>query len=278
MKRYFNMLRNSPPQRALAIALVVIVVNALLYLQPVYLLVGADIALFINNLTNVVTVLLSVWLAYHLFRSFHHRESQRLIWGSLLAGLVLWMIAEMTWDTYQLLRGIEGPAASPADIAWTLGYLAVICGLVLSLRAFRMRPSRPWQFAVLAVFGIFVALAIIYLIIPALGQAQAGFSYNTFVSVVYPVCDLVMACLALVLVLVLKGGLLSRPWTAIALGCFFAATSNLLYAFALSQGIFQVDPAAGLNLISYLVDTSYTFAYVMTALGLYLQARLQDAI
>jgi hypothetical protein len=87
-----------------------------------------------------------------------------------------------------------------------------------------------------------------------------------------------MACLALVLVLVLKGGLLSRPWTAIALGCFFAATSNLLYAFALSQGIFQVDPAAGLNLISYLVDTSYTFAYVMTALGLYLQARLQDAI
>jgi len=278
MKRYFDTLRNSPPKKALTIALVVIVLNALLYLQPVYLFVGADIALFTNNLTNVVTALLSVWLAYRLFRSFHHRESQRLIWGSLLAGLGLWMIAEITWDTYQLMRGIDGPAASPADIAWTLGYLAVICGLVLSLRAFRMRPTKPWQLAALAVFGVFVVLAVVYLIIPALVQAQAGSPYLVFVTVVYPLCDLVMAGLALVLVLVLEGGLLSRPWTAIALGCFFAAVSNLLYAFALSHGIFQVDPAAGLNLISYLVDTSYTFAYVMTALGMYLQARLQDAI
>jgi hypothetical protein len=233
--------------------------------------------LWINNLTNIAAALVSLWLGWRLWHSFQRGERQRLIWGSLTTGLIFWVIAEIIWDSYQLFLGIL-PSASLADVAWTLGYIAVILGLVIRLRTFRMRLTKPWQFAVLAAFGVIVVLAIIYLIIPALNDTQSGFSYEKFISLVYPVCDVVLAFLALVLVLVLGSGLLSRPWATIALGCFFIAVSDLLYAFALSMGIYQVDPAVGLNLVSYLIDTSYTFAYVLVALGLYLQARLLDAI
>jgi two-component system, sensor histidine kinase PdtaS len=278
MKRYFETIKTSPSQQALAIALIAIVVNAILYLPPVYRLVGADTVLLVNNLTSIAAAIISVWLAYRLWRSFQPGESQRLIWGSLVAGLFLWMIAEIIWDSYQLLLGIILPSASLADLAWVLGYIALITGLILRLRSFRMRLTKPWQFAILAAFGVLVVLVVFYMIFPVLNDTPTGLSYEKFSGLFYPVFDLVLACLALLLVLVLEGGLLSKPWTAIALACLFIAVSDLLYAFALTRGIYQVNPAAGLDLLSYLIDTSYTFAYVLMALGIYLQARLLDAI
>jgi len=141
-----------------------------------------------------------------------------------------------------------------------------------------MRLSKAWQYASLAAFGVIVVLAGVYLIIPALNVSKTGITYKTFVDLFYPVCALVVAGLALLLVLLLDGGLLSRPWVVIATACFFVALSNLLYAFAFSQGLYQVNPAGGLDVLSYLVDLSYSAAYVLMALGIYLQAHLQDVI
>ena len=277
MMRYFSILRTSRSQQAQAIALVVILVNGLLFSGPLYRLVGADIALGINNLSNIVAALISIWLGYRLWRSSPRGESQRMVWGCLVTGLALWMVAEISWDATQVLQGIQLPSASAADVAWTLGYVAVILGLTVRLSTLRMRLSKAWQYASLAAFGVIVVLAGAYLIIPALNASKTGISYKIFVDLFYPVCALVVACLALLLVLLLDGGLLSRPWVVIAIACFFVAVSNLLYAFAFSNGLYQVDPPAGLDLLSYLVDLSYSAAYVLMALGIYLQARLQAA-
>jgi hypothetical protein len=249
-----------------------------LFSTPVYRMIGADTVLVINGLTNIAAASISIWMGFRLWQSTKRGDSQRAIWGSLTAGLIIWAIAEITWDLYQLLQGIKQPTTSLADIAWILGYLAVIVGLILRLRTFRMRLTKPWQFALLTGFGLLAILAVIFIIIPIMNKPQSGFSYDKFIGLFYAVFDLVMAFLALLLVMVLQGGLLSKPWAAIALGCFCVATSNLLYAFALSHGIFQVNPAGGLDLLSYSIVISYTCAYVLMALGLYLLARLQDAI
>ena len=66
MMRNFSTLRTSRSQQAQAIALVVILVNGLLFSGPLYRLVGADIALGINNLSNIVAALISIWLGYRL--------------------------------------------------------------------------------------------------------------------------------------------------------------------------------------------------------------------
>jgi len=271
-------MKTSYTSQAVTSALILITLNALVYLPPVYRWAGADVVLWINNLTNVGAALISTWLGFRLWRSFQRGEIQRLVWGSFLAGLILWTIAEIIWDSYQLFYGTTLRSASLVDIFWILGYIAMIIGLVLRLHTFKMRLTKTWQYACLAVFGVLVVLATIYLIIPAMSATQTGISYQKFVDLFYPVGDVVLAFLALVLVLLLEGGLLSRPWATIALGCFCIAASDLLYAFALSHGIYQIDPAARLDLLSYLIDTSYTFAYILVTLGLYLQARLLDAI
>lgn len=278
MKRHFTNLATSRSMQALTLAVFVITLNGLVYISPIYRRVGADAVLWVNNLTNILAALLSVWLAFRLWQSSRPGESLRIVWGSFLVGLVLWAIAEIAWDSDQLLLNIKVPSTSPADIAWVLGYIALIFGLVLRIYTFRMRLTKPWQYAVLAVSGVLAVLAVVYVIVPILQEPQSGIPYDKFVDLFYAIGDVILAFLALLLVLVLEGGLLSKPWSAIALACFCIGVSDLLYSFAVAQGIYQVDPAAGLNLLSYVVDTSYTFAYVLLALGLYWQARLLDAI
>lgn len=265
-------------QQAVIIAALFSIANGLLYLAPIYRLVGATTVLSIGSLTNIAAALIGVWMGVRLWQSARRGESLWLIWGSLTTGLILWIVAEITWDVYQLSRGIEMPSASPSDIAWGLGYLAVIAGLILRIQTFRMRPTKAWQFAVLAAFGILAILAVIYIVIPSLNTTPGGPSYEKLSGLFYAACDLVLAFLAILLVLVLDGGLLSKPWTAIAVACFCIALSNLLYVYALAHDIFQVNPAAGLDSLNYLIAIFYTFAYILMALGLYLQASLQDAI
>lgn len=256
----------------------VIALNACLYTAPIYRLVGADAVLWVNNLTNVAAAMLSVWLAWRLWRSFRRGEILGTIWGSLAIGLALWTVAELVWDFYQFVLGAQAPSVSPADLAWVLGYIALISGLVLRLVSLRMRLRKAWQFVVLALFAILTIPVFIYFILPILNDTNGGLSLAKLVDLIYPLGDLVLAFMALLLVLVLEGGVLSRPWTAIALGCFCVGASDLLYAYAVWRGIYQAGPAAGPDLLSAVIDTSYTFAYVLVALGLYLQARMQDAI
>jgi len=278
MKRFLARIRSDRTLPAIAIALALIVFNQLLFLTPIYRVIGGDTVLTINAIVNISAALAGIWLGFRLWRSAQRGESLRAIWGSLTTGLILWLAGEMLWDIYQYLRGIQMPTSSPADIAWMLGYIAIIAGVWLRIRSLRMRLTKPWQYAVLAGFAVAVILAVLYIILPILYETHIDISYNRYIGLFYGICDLALGFLALLLMLLLEGGLLSKPWAVIAAACFCVAVSNLLYAYTLSHGIYQLAPAAGLDLLSYLVDTCYTLAYILMTLGLYLQARLLDAI
>jgi hypothetical protein len=278
MNEYFTNIKTSPTQRAVIIAVSLIVLIGFLYIPPIYRTIGADVVLWIEYLINLSAALISVWLGFLLWRSFHKREILRMIWGSLTSGLILWTIADLIWGSEQLLLKSQPHYSSSANIAWILGYFAVIVGLTLRLYTFQIRPKKLWQFAVLAAFGVLTILVIVYIIIPILNDAKTGIFYEKFVNLFYPIADLILAFLALLLFLVLDGGLLSKPWAVIAMGCFFIAISDLVYAFATWQGIYQGGLIAGLDFAGYVINLSFTLAYVLTALGLYLQARLQGAI
>jgi hypothetical protein len=278
MNDYFTNIKASPAQRAVITAVILIALIGLLHVPPIYRTIGADVVLWIEYLINISAALISVWLGFLLWRSFHRGEILSMIWGSLTSGLILWTIADLIWGSGQLFLQDKVHYSSLANIAWIFGYFAVIMGLVLRLYTFQIRPKKPWQFAILAAFGVLTIWVIIYFIIPILNDTKTSNSYEKLINLFYPIADLTLAFLALLLFLVLDGGLLSKPWVAIALGCFFIATSDLIYAFAIWQGIYQVDPSAGLDFAGYVINLSFTLAYVLTALGLYLQARLQGAI
>ncbi len=262
---------------AVAAAVLVVLIIGTLYTRDVYRLVGGAAVLAIYDLTNVTLALLSTWLASLLWRSFQRGETLSFIWGFLTIGLAMWSAGEIIWSSDQLLFGNKLPYPSAADVLWLLGYVPVILALAVRLFTFRMRLTKPFQFIILAAYVVGVIFAIAYVVIPVLTESQGVTQLEVLVTAAYPVGDLIVAFFALLLVLVLSGGLLFGPWGLIALGYFGFAASDLFYALAILDDVYQVDPAAGLNFMSYSINLLYTAAYVLVALGLYQSARLQNA-
>lgn len=260
---------------AAAIAILVIVLVAVLSLGPVYRLIGAHNVLWVYDLVNIGAALFATWLALLLWRSFRRGETLSLVWGGVAIGLVMWSAGEIIWSSDQLLFGNKLPYPSAADVLWIGGYLPTILALAVRLATFQMRLTRPFQFAVLGLFVLGVIPAVNYVILPILSDDQAGSQLEKLINVLYPVGDIVLALFALLLVLVLSGGLLLRPWGLIALGYLGFAASDLLYAFAVWQGFYQVDPALGLDFTSYAINLLYTAAYVLVGLGLYQMADME---
>jgi hypothetical protein len=68
------------------------------------------------------------------------------------------------------------------------------------------------------------------------------------------------------------------PWSLIAAGLLCAAVSDLLYVYSLSQGTYLVDPAGGVNAITFASNVVYAASYLLADAGLFIQARVQRVI
>lgn len=270
--------RGMPAGRAALLAVLVVTLVGWLYTPPVYRLLGGRTVLWIYDLANIAVACLGAWLAFLLWRSFKPGETLSIIWGFLATGLTLWALGEIIWSSDQLLFGEKLPYPSTADVVWLAGYVPVILALALRFRTFQMRLARPVQFAALSAFGLGAAFTILTVIVPILQDSQAGGTLEKLVNVLYPIGDLTVAFFALLIVLVLMGGKLVGAWGLIAFGYLSLAISDVLYAYGVWQGTYQVDPALGLDFMSYLINLLYTASYVLVALGLYQRARLQNAV
>jgi hypothetical protein len=265
-------------QPGMFLAAFIIVLIGALHIGPVYRFIGGRVVLWIYDLTNVVTALVGTWLASLLWRSFRRGETLSLISGCLTIGLAMDTAGEVIWSSDQLLFGNNLPYPSAADVLWIGAYLPVILALGVRLYTFQMRFTRPSQHIILGAFFLGVILALVYVILPILRDTEAGSPLEKLINVLYPVGDLAVAFFALSLILVLSGGLLFGPWGWIALGCFSFAISDLLYASAVWQGLYQVESVSGLDFMSYSSNLLYTAAYVLVALGLYQMGRLENVV
>ena len=251
---------------------------SLLYVKPIYQMAGPQTILWVYDLTVVASALAGVGLSFLLWRSFSRGEVLKKIWGSLTLGLLLWTIGEVIWSYDQLLAGDHLPYPSLADIAWIAGYIAVAVGLLLRYRSLQMTPSKGWRRAVLWVSVTLATVIVAIVAVPIIATSGPVSFLEGMVNVLYPMGDLAVAIGALLIALMLIGGALSVPWGLVAAGCFCVAVSDLLYAFAVWHGTYQVDPAGGVNLLTFVVNVLYAASYLITDTGLYVQARLQRVI
>lgn len=270
--------RTGALHRSTGIALAALGVIGLLYAGPVYRAFGARFVLWIYDLAIIAVALVAAVLSVQIWRSFSRGEASRNIWAGLALGLGLWVVGEALWSYDQLIGGNSLPDPSAADLVWVIGYIPMIYGLFLRYRSFKMRPRQPWQIAAVWSLVGLAALAGLFVIVPILASGGAGGFLEQAVNLLYPVGDLILAFQALLLVLVLAGGSLSRPWQLIATGLLCIAVSDMLYAFSVSQGLYETAPPVGVNLPTFIVNLLYAAAYIMVGLGLYRQARIQKAV
>jgi hypothetical protein len=262
-------------QRATWLALGIVLVVGLTYAPPLYQGIGPRGVLWIYDLSVTFSTLVAAGLSLQLWRSFQPGEMLRRIWGYLALGLLLWAVGDTVWSYDQLLAGDSLPTPSFADIAWILGFIPFISGLYLRFRSLRMNPRRGWRVWLLVLVTLVGVIVTSGVILPIIRSSDNQGPFCMMVDLLYPLGDLVLLFMTLLVTLVHIGGKLSYSWGWISLGFFTLAVSNLTYVFAVSKDLYQVDPGSTINILSVAINLLYLAGYIYISLGLYSKLKLQ---
>ncbi len=228
-------------------------------------------------IADIVT-LASAWtvavLAFVLWRGYDAREPAKRIWVLLLAGFVLWSLGETLWAYYDVQPGAEAPFPSIADLAWAVGYLPLWLALYLRYRSIEVRGGSGVWVALVAV-GSIAVLVIQFILRPIISDPEYS-AFEKFLSILYPVGDLILLMGALLVSLALRGGRLSSAWQLIAAGIAVLGIADLFFVYGDWNGVYITEGTP--NLITFLADVPYVGAYLIIAVGEYVQARLEGTV
>jgi hypothetical protein len=177
-----------------------------------------------------------------------------------MAGLWLWVAAEISWGVINMLH--DQVALGWPDVFWITAYGVLGLALYSQYQAL-FNPSVPKLInrtiiSVLFVIGF-------TLLVSSLFTSAAGTEHrlNAVVNSFYPVADMLLAVIALKLARNFGGGAFSRPW----MGLIVFAISDLLYAWLEISGMYTWSVVEG-NFYSTIADVSYVIAYLVMGLAL----------
>ena len=160
------------------------VAGAALALGVIYFLVGPTAQTVIYQAFSagaLVAIVVGV-RRYKPVRSHH--------WSLFAAGLAMWCIGDLCWDSYNWILGTQAPYPSFAELAYSFGYLFFIAGVVVLARGWGL----PRIGDVLDGLIVVVAAAILTQLIllePILG-AESSSTLGTIAALGTPVADVLL--------------------------------------------------------------------------------------
>lgn len=191
----------------------------------------------------------------------------RRFWWLLTAACGAWTLAEVIWAVYDLVLNVSVPVPSWAD----LGYLSAIplaVAALLSHPALRRRHNHgPRRLTVNLLDGLLVASSFVFLswslVLGPLWHRTDLSKLGGIVAVAYPVGDLVMATLAVVVIRAADGAERFDLWCVLA-GIVAMALADSTYTYLVEVGRYQVGNP---------VDVGWVLAYLLLAAGGYCASR-----
>ncbi|HXW79155.1 MAG TPA: bifunctional diguanylate cyclase/phosphodiesterase, partial [Acidimicrobiales bacterium] len=178
-------------------------------------------------------------------------------WRLLGASALSWAIGELIWCYYDLVRDIEVPFPSLADAGFLLAVPLAVGGLLTFPGASVHGTSRLRS----GLDGLLVGSAVFFVswttVLGAVYRSSSGTLLARAVSLAYPVSDVVIATLAIVLVT--APGPKPRASLSLVLGG--------LVAFAVADSSFAYLTATNAYGIGNALDTGWVAGYFLVALG-----------
>ena len=183
-----------------------------------------------------IAALLGILLAY---RQILHNRSHSKMYISLAIGLVLWLIADIIWASYELIFHVAAPIPSLSDILWLAGYPFFAYNLIATYRLFHSKFNKRVLIASIIGNVIFVG----YLIWLTIGisdfSSQGGFLMFA-VLIAYPIMNALLTIPALSILYGLwKERPWSIPWTFKSLSLFCIVITDSWFAFIIISGLYE---------------------------------------
>lgn len=184
------------------------------------------------------------------------------VYASFSIGIGLWVVAEGIWSFYVLVLGIVIPFPSLADLFWLVGYVPLLCGLLLQAWPFRDAFSRLKRAALVTAMLVMTGAILIVAIPPLFSQELDSLSF--LVSVLYPFLDSLLLSVAVPLLLLFRKGAYWRPMLFVLVGLILQFVGDLAFA----QGVLIGSYYSGSP-----TDLIFDFSYLTLTLGFYEASR-----
>jgi hypothetical protein len=194
---------------------------------------------------------------------FVRGERPHRIWVAFSLGLWFWVAGEISVILFDFFpAGIVSPDFQLVDIFWLLGYFSLGLSLVLQLlSAYGMGQRRGLSiYAGMVVFAIILAALLTEIV--RKGKPDDSWSF-LFVTILYPVLDVLAGGTAIWLSLLFGRGRWSRPWW----GLILFAITDAIDAFYWSGGYDLVSVAAQ-NTLDFISLVTYPASYMTAGLAL----------
>lgn len=227
----------------------------------------------LNIVTDVLTALfalLASFLAVKARWMFEPGTAARRAWLLFGIGMAAMAAAELVWAYYHVVLDQPIPFPSPADILWAVSYLPILASLIVQYRALGVQASRRRKLIVAAVCLMVLIIALATSVWPALSQPGQIAAVDLLINMYYLLGDLSIAFIAILSLLFLWKGLVSRPWQYMVTSVLLFVIADLTFFYGSANELY----ATGSNVVSGIVDVVYLSAYVMAAAGGYRQLTL----
>jgi hypothetical protein len=255
---------------------IAVVLGAISTLAINVFVVGGDRFLYhFNSSLNAPLAALVAIYSTIVWRQARSSGVNHSLWAGIMAGWILWTVAEFTWLAYSLF-GQEAPYPGPADLFWIAGYIPMGFGLLGRIRSMPLQPSRRQVIVIITLAIAAIGGTFLLILLPILQSYDPGRALESILNILYPLADLFLLVFVWRLFYTYQEGDYGFGWQLIALGLVFNSLTDLVFTYSSWMGTYYPDMQA--NLISRLgVDVPYIFSYLLWFLGLYAIHILQQA-
>jgi hypothetical protein len=211
-----------------------------------------------SNIFSILIFIPAIWFTFQAYHEYGIKNPTGKVWFFMGLGFLFWNIGDFIWMIYEV--GGQDPFPSVADVAYLLGYPLIYIAIQMQVKEVKT-PLKTVEIILIGTIVIItVAIFVFFNIIPVWETYQAGEEtlLGTIVGLAYPVLDIYLTPLALLLYLKFRGGQFARAWLYFALGFLIVIIADILFSiFSYSEDFYLI------------CDQLYALSYVIFAVSVY---------
>jgi hypothetical protein len=210
-----------------------------------------------------------VLLIVHRFYGMKSMEGK--VWGIIMVGVFLWMVAELIWGVDVLLcemghTGMPAILLDNADYPFLAGYIFLVIGFIYKARHTELKPNMGYTFIINSLAGAFAIISIYLVTYPTMTSAYYSDSEIFYLNA-YVAFDILLFAIALQIALY-WGKAISKGWYLLSIALFSMMVADIGYAALDIRGIY-FDGA--------LIELAWVFAYLLIGLAANYQKKLHES-
>lgn len=211
----------------------------------------------IQNLFFILFSFIAFAAAALNIRIFGVKAVEGRVWLFLTIGMLFWFLSEAAWFVNQSLFGIT-PFPSMSVLFFGLGFLFLFAALLTEFSIIKALINPPVLLYPLVLSVFFALPSFFSSIVPFITAPQYA-GLPGLLSALFPLADILLFFLALVIITVFWGSRASVHWTIIGVSlAFFAVADSLFPHLELSRLYYQQF---------FVLDLLWFFAYLLFAFG-----------